>query len=140
VHVQRRRLPLKHVHFFEADKKYRVPGFLATWFNEDIAYRFLYMKLAEGKTPVKWIVELDPRGRDALQYRCKHVNFCENSDVDFWRQAGEEEFLFAPYIVFTVLSVTMPPMPNDDNPVIVRLQAAVDNLKEPEDLPLAPWY
>ena len=23
---------------------------------------------------------------------------------------------------------------------VVRVQAAVDNLKEPEDLPLAPWY
>jgi hypothetical protein len=84
---------------------------------------------------VKWIVELDPRGRDALQYRCKHVNFCENSDVP-----GEEEFLFAPYSVFTVISLTLPPAPTDDDPVVVRLQAAVDNLKEPEDLPLAPWY
>ncbi len=84
---------------------------------------------------MKWIVELDPRGRDALQYRCKHANFCENNDV-----SGEEKFLFPPYSVFTVLSVTMPPMPNDDNPVIVRLQAAVDHLKEPEDLPLAPWH
>ncbi len=61
---------------------------------------------------MKWIVELDPRGRDALQYRCKHANFCENNDVP-----GEEKFLFPPYSVFTVLSVTMPPMPNDDNPV-----------------------
>ena len=58
-----------------------------------MAYRFLYMKFADGKTPVKWIVELDPRGRDALQYRCKHVNFCENSDVP-----GDEEFLFAPFL------------------------------------------
>ena len=61
---------------------------------------------------MKWIVELDPRGRDALQYRCKHVNFCENSDVP-----GEEEFLFAPYSVFTVISLTAPPAPTDDDPV-----------------------
>ncbi len=53
---------------------------------------------AEGKTPMKGIVELDPRGSDALQFRCEHVNFCENSDVP-----GEEEFLFAPYSVFTVI-------------------------------------
>jgi hypothetical protein len=32
------------------------------------------------------------------------------------------------------------PTPTDDNPFVVRLLAAVDNLKEPEDLPLAPWY
>jgi hypothetical protein len=31
-------------------------------------------------------------------------------------------------------------MPNDDTPAIVRLQSSVDNLKGPEDLPLAPWY
>jgi hypothetical protein len=70
--------------------------------------------------------------------RCKHVNFCENSDVH-----GEEEFLFAPYSVFTVLFVTVPSSPSDDDPVIVRLLAAVlavDNIKEAEDLPLAPWY
>jgi hypothetical protein len=108
---------------------------LATSFSEDVAYRFLYMKFAEGETPVKWIVELDPRGRDALQYRCKHVNFCENSDVP-----GEEEFLFAPYSVFTVISLTAPPAPTDEHPVVVRWQAAVDNLKESEDLPIAPWY
>ncbi len=75
------------------------------------------------------------RGRDALHYRCKHANFCENSDVP-----GEEEFLFAPYSVFTVISLTVPPAPTDDDPVVVRLQAAVDNLKESEELPMAPWY
>ena len=48
-------LPLKHAEFYQVGKKYRVPGFLATSFNEDVAYRFLYTKFAEGKTPVKWI-------------------------------------------------------------------------------------
>ena len=114
---------------------FRVPGFLASSFNEEVAYRFLYMKFAEGKTPVKWIIELDLRGRASLQFRCKHVNFCENSDVP-----GEEEFLFAPYSVFTVLSITVPSSPSDDDPIIVKLLAAVDNIKEAEDLPLAPWY
>jgi ubiquitin len=128
-------LPLKHVPFYAVGKQFRVPGFLASSFKEEVAYRFLYMKFAEGKTPVKWIIELDPRGRASLQFRCKHVNFCENSDVP-----GEEEFLFAPYSVFTVLSITVPSSPSDDDPVIVRLLAAVDNIKEAEDLPLAPWY
>jgi hypothetical protein len=62
-------LPLKHAEFYQAGKKYPVPGFIATSFNEDVACRFLYMKFAEGRTPVKWIVEVDSRGRDALQYR-----------------------------------------------------------------------
>ena len=128
-------LPPKHAEFYKSGQKYRVPGFLATSFSEDVAYRFLYMKFAEGKTPVKWIVEVDSRGRDALQYRCKRVNFCENSDVP-----GEEEFLFAPYSVFTVISLTAPPVPPDHDTVVVRVQAAVDKQKESEDLPLAPWY
>ena len=48
--------------------------------------------------------------------------------------------LFAPYSVFTVLEVHVPANPSDDDPVIVRLLAAVDNLKEEEGLDLAPWY
>ena len=42
--------------------------------------------------------------------------------------------------VFTVVEVRVPADPSDDDPVVVRLMAAVDNLKEPEDLELAPWY
>ena len=42
---------------------------------------------------------------------------------------GEEEFLFAPYSVFTVLSVAMPASgkANASNPIVIQLQAAVDN-------------
>ena len=127
-------LPLQHAEFFEAGKKYRVPGFLATSFSEDVAYRFLYMKFAEGRTPVKWIVEMDPRGRDDPVFKCKQVNFVDTNTL------GEEEFLFAPYSVFTVLEVRVPLHPSDDDPVVVRVQAAVDNLREDEGLDLAPWY
>jgi hypothetical protein len=63
--------------------------------------------------------------RDALQYRCKHGN----SDVP-----GEEEFLFAPHSVFTVISLIVPQTPTDGHHVVLRLKAAVDNLKESEDL------
>ena len=48
--------------------------------------------------------------------------------------------MFAPYSVFTVLDVRVPTHPSDDDPVVVRVQAAVDNLKEEEGLDLAPWY
>ena len=70
------------------------------------------------------------------RYRCKHVNLVEKTNVH-----GEEEFLYAPYSVFTVLSVTMPASgkANASNPIVIQLQAATDNREEPEDLPLSPW-
>jgi hypothetical protein len=95
---------------------------------------FLYNKYEEGKTPVKWIVELDPRGRDDPAYKCKQVNFVDTNTL------GEEEFLFAPYSTFTVLEVRSPDRATDTDPVVVRVLAAVDNLHEAEDLDLAPWY
>ena len=99
-----------------------------------MAYGCLYNKFADGKTPVKWIVEMDPRGRDNVVFKCKHVNFVDTNTL------GEEEFLFAPYSVFTVLEVHVPADASDTDPVLVRLMAAVDNLKEAEGLELAPWY
>jgi hypothetical protein len=64
------------------------------------------------------------------------VNLVEKTNVD-----GEDEFLFAPYSVFTVVSVTFPASgkPTASNPIVIVLQAAIDNKEEPEDLPLSPW-
>jgi hypothetical protein len=59
------------------------------------------------------------------------VNLVEKTNVQ-----GEEEFLYAPYSVFTVSSVTVP---NASNPIVIGLQAAIDNREEPEDSPLSPW-
>ena len=64
------------------------------------------------------------------------MNLVEKTNVQ-----GEEEFLFAPYSVFTVLSVTMPASgkPTATYPVVIELQAAINNLDEPTDLPISPW-
>ena len=62
-----------------------------------------------------------------------HVNLVKKSNVP-----GEEEYLFAPYSAFTVLSTTWNSGTAAD-PHIIELEAAVDNQAEPEDLPLAPW-
>ena len=64
------------------------------------------------------------------------MNLVEKTNVH-----GEEEFLYAPYSVFTVLSVSMPASgkANASNPIVIQLQAATDNREEPEDLPLSPW-
>ena len=54
------------------------------------------------------------------------------------QRPGEEEYLFAPYSAFTVLSVSW----NAGTiaaPHEIELLAAVDNKAEREDLPLAPW-
>jgi len=127
-------LPLQHLPFFTAGKKYRVPMFLATSFNEMTAYGFWYRKFDEGQTPVHWVIHLDPAGQHNLMKRCKHVNLVSGSNVD-----GEEEFLFAPYSVFTVISVHVPPRPTDADPILIHIMAAIDNRHEAEDLPLAPW-
>ena len=129
-------LPDAHRPFYVAQKTYRVPGFLATSFSEDKAEEFLYRAHYESNQPaVKWVVELDPRGEQEFRYRCKHVDLVRRAHV-----AGEEEFLFAPYSVFTVLEVRWASPATDADPHVVRLRAAIDNRREPEDLPLAPWY
>jgi hypothetical protein len=80
---------------------------------------------------VLWIVELDPI------HRCNHVNLVTATHVP-----GEFEFLYAPYSVFAVESVTLPPAgaaPTPARPVQIVIVAALDNKEEPLDLPLAPW-
>ena len=74
-----------------------------------------------------WRVRIDP------ERKCLHVNFVKTSNV-----AGEEEYLFAPYSAFTVLSARWRAGTTAE-PHEIELLAAVDNMEEPEDLPLAPW-
>ena len=71
---------------------------------------------------------------DVGRHRCKHVNLVEKSDVK-----GEIEFLFAPFSVFTVVSINVPPKPTASNPIVIVLEASIDNRDEPDDLPISPW-
>ena len=64
--------------------------------------------------------------------RCKHVNLVHKTHVK-----GEEEFLFAPYSVFTLESVRWAASKDESHRIV--LVAAHDNKRESEDLPLAPW-
>ncbi len=68
------------------------------------------------------------------RFRCKHVNLVEKSNVK-----GEIEFLFAPFSVFTVVSVHVPVKPTAINPIVIVLESAIDNRDEPDVLPLSPW-
>ena len=111
--------------FFAKGRKYRQPAYVATSFSEPVARRFLRMR--GGTNCVLWRVRID-----SVQ-KCVHVNLVQATHV-----AGEEEYLFAPYSTFTVLSAAWnagtPEAPHE-----IELLAAVDNKAEPEDLPLAPW-
>ena len=138
-------MPLHHVlqvaghppPFFVAGKKYRIPMFLATSLNRQVAENFMAMAADRGEPPVIWTIKVDPRGAAELKYRCKHVNQVAKSSVP-----GEFEFLYAPYSVGTIESVTMPPAgatPSPHCPIRIVVVAALDNKSEPLDLPLAPW-
>jgi hypothetical protein len=117
----------------EPNKKYRVPGFLATSFSEAKAKEFAFANgTALGRPAVLWVVHVDPRGRTDADYRCKHVNFVQHTLV-----AGELEYLFTAYSVFTVRRCVWA---EGDALSRIEVDAALDNLAEPEDLPLAPWY
>ena len=44
------------------------------------------------------------------------------------------------YSVFTVISIHIPAKITGDNPIVVHVEAAIDNANEDEGLPLAPWH
>ena len=117
-----------------AHLQYRVPGFLATSFQEKVANKFIQR---QSNSRAKWIVKCDPRGEFNSQYQCKQVHYIDKTHIP-----GEFEYLFAPFSVFTV-SEDAPPQWSTDvttTPHIITIIAAADNSKCSEDLPLAPWY
>ena len=72
--------------------------------------------------------------------RCVHVNFIDRNDGTVH---NEDEFLFAPYSTFTVRAVRWSPQPTVDaytrQPHYIDVNVASDNMRQPLDLPLAPW-
>ena len=101
-------------------------AFLATSFAEGVADSFIARVPAEFPK-VKWRIRIDP------SRKCVHVNLVKRTNVP-----GEEEYLFAPYSAFTVLSVAWN-AGTDASPHEIELLAAADNREAREDLPLAPW-
>jgi len=114
-----------HRGFFTAGKHFRQPAYLATSFSRSVAENFIRMR--GGSDCVLWTIRIDP------EHKCKHVNLVAKTNVE-----GEQEYLFAPYSAFTVLSVSWN-AGSVSHPHQIELLAAVDNKEEPEDLPLAPW-
>ena len=42
--------------------------------------------------------------------------------------------------MFTVVSIHSPATLTGSNPIVVHIDAAIDNADEDEELPLAPWH
>ena len=132
-------LPREHKAFYTVGKQFRVPMFLATSASPGIANRFMERARVEDK--VLWKFKFDETLAPAE--RCKHINFIDRTDqtVD-----GENEYLFAPFSAFKVLSVEWSAQPTVASPHRVCLAVAPDNRGPPsmpdgppEDLPLAAW-
>ena len=77
--------------FFVPNKKYRVPGYLATSLIKKIAVGFA-LRAREDKGRVLWKVAVDKRGITDPLYRCRHAFVLEMTHIP-----GEEEYLFVPY-------------------------------------------
>ena len=135
-------LPDEHRAFYTVGTHYRVPGYLATSFNERVAKQFAkrawqaaHDSSNEGKPAVVYVVQVDPAGEEDEDELCQNANYIANSLVP-----GEDEYLFVPYSVFTVTNVEWSPTPNYKKPHRIYIEASSDCMLEPEDLKLAPWY
>ena len=113
--------------FFAQGRKFRQPAYLATSFSEQVARRFLVER--GGSDCVLWRVRIDP------VRKCVHVNLVTKRVPGL---EDEKEYLFAPYSAFTVLRSEWNAGTTAE-PHVIELLAAVDNKKESEELPLAPW-
>jgi hypothetical protein len=113
--------------FFVPGREFRQPAFLATSFLESTAETFIGRSTMPSKA--KWLVRIDP------EYKCRHVNLVTRRVADL---EDEQEYLFAPYSAFRVLSTNWNTGTSAD-PHVIELLAAPDNKAVSEHLPLAPW-
>ena len=74
-----------------------------------------------GQSSIIWVVHVDLSGDHDVARRCKYVNLVSVSNTHV---AGEAEFLFAPYSIFTVRSVAWDAAGGLHR---VELDAATDN-------------
>lgn len=118
--------------FFTPGKTYRVPGYLATSLHKSVATAFA-VRARHSRARVIWNIKVDTRGITDPLYRCKHAFILEKTHIP-----GEEEYLFVPYSTFTVETTEW--STNLTQAHHISVKAAMDNLNEATDVPLAPWY
>ena len=101
------------------------------------AKAIFFMELGEknsgGKVAVMMRIRVDPRGLLHPSFRCQHAHLVELSMFP-----DEFEYLFAPYSLFTIFSVTNASGSIRD-PYIVTLDAALDHVGFAEDQPVSTW-
>ena len=114
------------------NKRYRIPGFLATSSKKSVAAGFGY-NTKHAHRRAMWHILFDERGKSQPEFRVKHMTFVSKTLTP-----GEGEYLFAPYSVFVMLSARW--SVQRDKPHAITILAACDNKQEDENLPLAPWY
>ena len=128
-------LPARHHWFFSVGRRYRIPMFLSTSADRDVAEDM--MRERGGPDFVLWIIEFD------ASRKCDHVNHVNRNDGTLDaadpNTAAEDEYLFAPYATFVVANAIFQDAPTASNPHVVVLHAAVNNRNEPNDLMSAPW-
>ena len=117
----------KYRDFFAPGREFRQPAFLATSFLESKVDLFISRSTVPVK--VKWLVRIDP------ELKCRHVNLVTKRVPGL---PDEQEYLFAPYSAFTVVSTKWGAGTSAD-PHSIELLAAPDNKVVSERLPLAPW-
>ena len=139
-------LPRCHRAFFAPGVKYRAPMFLATSFRQEVSVDIFLSRLPPAtadqtppyQEPTLWRFHLD--GSLPESRRCVHVNFIDRTDGTVH---NEDEFLYSPYSVFTVIAVKWHPTPLVNSYVShvheIDVDVATDNKREPVELPLAPW-
>ena len=67
-------------------KKFRVPGFLATSFDEGVAFGFLQRAhMDTGVAVAMWRVHVDPEGERDPRHRCLQVCVCVCVGVFVWK-------------------------------------------------------
>jgi hypothetical protein len=116
----------EHRGFFFAGQRYRVPMYLATTLNMQVAQHFMRNDNS-GDEHAIWTVLM-----------AADINMYNAALVTRTHFAGEEEYLFAPFSVFLVDSVTWR-AGTKKQPHEIVLKASSDNMDEPLDLPCAPW-
>jgi len=108
-------------YFFQEGVRYRTDQYTSTSFDEDIALTFASRSKCSEK--VMW--------RYHVPTMCANVNYLSKTTIQ------EQEFLFVPFSVFSVLSVSWSNNVGT-TPHYVDIQACADNKTEPAWLPIAP--
>merc|ERR1712032_1375188 len=100
--------------------------------GKGVAVGFVH-KVKKDHPRAMWQVMFDKRGKHDPNYRVQHMSFISKTLVE-----GESEYLFAPYSVFTLVSVNW--SGSVEKYHLFTIRSSLNNRDEDEDLPLAPWY